>query len=47
MEKTKKYNVIFRSEPEGGFTVIVPSLPGLCYLRKRFNRGKKNGGGRN
>ena len=23
-----KYNIILRSEPEGGFTVIVPALPG-------------------
>jgi len=26
--KNLKYNVIFRPEPEGGFTAIVPSLPG-------------------
>lgn len=23
-----QYNVVFRPEPEGGFTAIVPSLPG-------------------
>jgi len=23
-----KLNIIFRAEPEGGFTVLVPSLPG-------------------
>jgi predicted RNase H-like HicB family nuclease len=28
MEKIFRYNVIFRPEPEGGFTVIVPSLFG-------------------
>ncbi|MBI4359606.1 MAG: type II toxin-antitoxin system HicB family antitoxin [Candidatus Jacksonbacteria bacterium] len=26
--QTLHYNVTFRPEPEGGFTVIVPSLPG-------------------
>jgi len=26
--KNAKYNVIFKPEPEGGFTAIVPSLPG-------------------
>lgn len=26
--KNFKYHVIFRPEPEGGFTAIVPSLPG-------------------
>lgn len=26
--KSFKYHVIFRPEPEGGFTAIVPSLPG-------------------
>ena len=28
MQKTLRYNIIFRPEPEGGFTVFVPSLPG-------------------
>ncbi|MBI2611874.1 type II toxin-antitoxin system HicB family antitoxin [Candidatus Gottesmanbacteria bacterium] len=26
--KTLKYNIVLRAEPEGGFTAIVPSLPG-------------------
>ena len=26
--KNVKYNVLFKPEPEGGFTVVVPSLPG-------------------
>ena len=29
-----RYNVIFRPEPEGGFTVIVPSLPGCVTYGK-------------
>lgn len=28
--KTSHYNIIFRPENEGGFTVIVPSLP--CWI---------------
>ena len=27
-------NVIFRSEPEGGFTVLVPALPGCITYGK-------------
>jgi antitoxin HicB len=35
MKQTKlQYNVIFRSEPEGGYSVIVPALPGcISYGR--------------
>ncbi len=34
MEKILRYNVVFRPEPEGGFTVFVPSLPGcITYGR--------------
>ena len=29
-----KYNVIFNPEPEGGFTVVVPSLPGCVTYGK-------------
>lgn len=32
--KNLKYNVIFRSEPEGGYTVLVPSLPGCITYGK-------------
>jgi len=28
MSKFLHYNLIFRPEPEGGFTVLVPALPG-------------------
>jgi predicted RNase H-like HicB family nuclease len=28
------FNIIFRPEPEGGFTAIVPALPG-CVTRGR------------
>ncbi|MDL1966270.1 MAG: type II toxin-antitoxin system HicB family antitoxin, partial [Candidatus Desulfofervidus auxilii] len=26
--KTSSYRILLRKEPEGGYTVIVPSLPG-------------------
>lgn len=29
-----QYHVIFRPEPEGGYTVIVPSLPGCITYGK-------------
>ena len=29
-----QYNVLFQPEPEGGFTVIVPSLPGCVTYGK-------------
>ncbi len=28
MTHSRQYNIILRPEPEGGFTVLVPSLPG-------------------
>lgn len=31
-----RYNVMFRPEPEGGFTIIVPSLPGCVSYGKNI-----------
>lgn len=39
--KKLKYNTIFRPEPEGGFTVIVPSLPGCVSYGKNLNEARK------
>lgn len=39
--KKLSYNVIFRPEPEGGFTVIVPSLPGCITYGKDLQEAKK------
>ena len=39
--KRLSYNVIFRPEPEGGFTVIVPSLPGCITYGKNLQEAKK------
>lgn len=35
------YNLIFHSEPTGGFTVTVPSLPGCVSYGKNLNEAKK------
>ncbi len=36
-----QYNVIFRSEPEGGFTALVPSLPGCISFGETLPEAKK------
>ena len=40
-DKTLQYNVIFRAEPEGGFTALVPSLPGCISYGKDLSEAKK------
>jgi len=40
MKKVFRYNIIFRPEPEGGFTVIVPSLPGCVTYGKSLKEAK-------
>lgn len=39
--RTFHYNLIFRPEPEGGFTVLVPALPGCITYGKNLNDAKK------
>lgn len=41
MKKIFRYNVIFRPEPEGGFTVIVPSLPGCVTYGRNLEEARK------
>jgi len=42
MKKSKKiYHVIFRPEPEDGYTVIVPSLPGCISYGKTLEEAEK------
>lgn len=41
MIETLHYNLIFRPEPEGGFTVIVPSLPGCVTYGKNLEEAKE------
>jgi len=44
-EETKllRYRAIFRPEPEGGFTVTVPSLPGCITYGKNLSEAKMMG----
>ncbi|NCN94801.1 type II toxin-antitoxin system HicB family antitoxin [Candidatus Wolfebacteria bacterium] len=35
------YNIIFQAEPEGGFTVLVPALPGCVTYGKNLTEAKK------
>lgn len=39
--KNIRYNLIFKPEPEGGFTVIVPSLPGCITYGKTLEEARK------
>ena len=41
MRRIFRYNVIFCPEPEGGFTVIVPSLPGCVTYGSNLTEAKK------
>ena len=36
-----QFNVVFRPEKEGGFTAIVPLLPGCISYGKNLNEAKK------
>lgn len=38
--KTLHYNLIFRPEPEGGFTVTAPALPGCITYGKDLKEAK-------
>ena len=35
------YNLVFRPEPEGGFTVIVPSFPGCVIYGETLKEAKE------
>jgi antitoxin HicB len=39
-KKELQFNAIFQPEPEGGFTVIVPSLPGCVSYGKNLKEAK-------
>ena len=40
-KQTTQFNVIFKAEPEGGFTVSVPSLPGCITYGHTLQEAKK------
>lgn len=39
--KKLRYNIILRQEPEGGFTVFVPSLPGCITYGKTLSEAQR------
>lgn len=39
--KVKNYSVVLKSEPEGGYTAIIPSLPGCVTYGKTIEEAKK------
>lgn len=41
-QKILKYDVIFEEQPEGGYTVTVPSLPGCISEGDTFEEAKGN-----
>jgi antitoxin HicB len=41
MRKNIHYNIILKPEQEGGFTVIVPSLPGCVTYGKNLKEAKE------
>ena len=40
MTQPHKYRIILNKEPEGGYTVIVPSLPGCVTYGKDFKEAR-------
>lgn len=39
--KVLRYNIIYRPEPEGGYTVIVPALPGCITYGKDIEEAQR------
>ena len=39
--KPLSYRILLRKEPEGGYTVIVPSLPGCITYGETIDEAKK------
>ena len=41
-QKVLKYDVIFEEQPEGGYTVTVPTLPGCISEGNTFEEARAN-----
>ncbi len=41
-QKVLKYDVVFEEQPEGGYTTLVPSLPGCISEGDTFEEAKTN-----
>lgn len=44
MSKTLHYNLVFRPEPEGGYTVLVPALPGCVTYGESLEEAREMAG---
>src|SRR3989338_5213337 len=42
MPKVLRYDVVFEKAPEGGYTALVPSLPGCISEGDNLREAKKN-----
>lgn len=42
MPKVLRYDVVFEKAPEGGYTVLVPALPGCISEGDDLHEAKKN-----
>jgi antitoxin HicB len=42
-ETLLNYTVIYRLEPEGGYTVLVPALPGCVTFGKTLAKARRMG----
>lgn len=40
-QKVLNYTAVFRQEPEGGYTVVVPSLQGCVTYGETFEKAKE------
>ena len=40
-QKRLQFHIVFRPEPEGGFTVLVPALPGCISYGRDLREAKK------
>ena len=43
-KKNLRFSTVFRREPEGGFTVTVPALPGCVTFGKTIDEAEKMAG---
>lgn len=41
MQRKQQFHVIYRPEPEGGFTVLVPALPGCITFGTTLPKAQK------
>ena len=39
-KQRRRFNVVLRSEPEGGFTALVPALPGCVTYGRSLSEAK-------